>query len=250
MELQLSDRRVLVVGGSAGIGQAVAEMAFEAGARVAVSARRAERLAEIVGPMGDRGLAVPGDVTVEADCRSMVERTVAAFGGLDALIYVTGVSPLKTIESASAEDWHHVLGTNVVGAALVGAAAVPHLLASKGKALFISSKSVRLAFAGLGLYSSSKAALDALIKALKAEHPELDVTRVVVGNTLGTEFASAWDPETMAQLSELWVASGALGSAGHMHPRQVAQAILAVVAARAYIDDIAIIDRSSDNAEW
>jgi hypothetical protein len=49
---------------------------------------------------------------------------------------------------------------------------------------------------------------------------------------------------------EVWASSGALGSPGLMHPRQVAQAILAVVAARAYIDDIAIIDRPTDDGTW
>jgi NADP-dependent 3-hydroxy acid dehydrogenase YdfG len=250
VELDLSGRRLLVVGASAGIGQAVAEMAIEAGAHVGLVARRAERLAEITAGLGDRALALPGDVTVEADCASVVDRAVTAFGGLDALLYVTGVSPLRPIGEASAADWHAVLGANVVGAALVAAAAVPHLVESRGKALFVSSKSVRQPFAGLGLYSTSKAALDAMIKALKAEHPELDVTRVVVGNTGGTEFATAWDPDTMGRMFEVWASSGALGSPGLMHPRQVAQAILAVVAARAYIDDIAIIDRPTDDGTW
>jgi NADP-dependent 3-hydroxy acid dehydrogenase YdfG len=250
VELDLGGRRLLIVGASAGIGQAVAEMAVENGARVAVAARRAERLADLVATLGEAAVAVPGDVTVEADCRAIVERGVEALGGLDALVYVTGVSPLKPIAEAGAQDWHQVLATNVVGAALVAAAATPHLLESRGKALFVSSKSTRAPFPGLGLYSTSKVALDALIRCLRAEHPDLDVTRVVVGNTVGTEFASAWDPEIMGRMLEQWAASGVLGSAGMMHPRQVAQAILAVVAARAYIDDIAVIDRNRDTGEW
>lgn len=250
MELDLSGRRLLVVGASAGIGRAIAEMAAESGARVAVTARRADRLEELVATLGSEALAVPGDVTSEADCASIVERTVAAYGGIDALLYVTGVSPLKPLAEASAADWQAVLGANLVGASLVAAAAIPHLEASRGKALFVSSKATRNPFPGLGLYSTSKVALDALIRCLKIEHPTLDITRVVVGNTGSTEFADSWDPETMNRMLELWMKSGVLGSAGMMHPRQVAQAILAVVAARAYIDDIAIIDRDTDDGTW
>jgi len=248
VQFDLKDRRILVVGASAGIGRSLAEVASEAGARVAVAARRRDRLEEVAKETGS--VVVAGDVCVEGDCQRMVAETVDALGGLDALVYVTGVSPLKPLTEADQADWRHVLDTNVVGAGLMARHAVPHLLESRGKAVFVSSKATRNPFPGLGLYSISKIALDAFIRCLKVENPSLDVTRVVVGNTIDTEFASAWAPDMMERMVEEWAKSGHLGSSGLMHRRQGVEAARAVLSGRGYIDDIAIIDRDTDDGTW
>lgn len=249
MEFQLTGKRMLVVGASSGIGRAIAEMAGEAGARVAVSARRAGPLTELADSLPD-GLAVPGNVRTDGDPQRIVDETVAAFGGLDVLVYSTGMSPLKPLGDATLADWQEVLEVNVVGAALVTSAAAPHLQRSDGRALLLSSKSVRQPFPDLSLYTTSKVALDGFIRCLPAEFPGLRVTRVVVGNTAMTDFAAAWDAAAMEAAVQRWAASGVLGTGGMMHPRQVAQAVLAVLASAAYIDDVAVIDHETDTGTW
>ena len=245
MELDLSGQRVLVVGASSGIGRAIAELAIGYGASVAASARRAENLAEI-----DGAVALPGDVRDEAVCGRIVDDAVAALGGLDALVYAVGMSPLKAMADATQDEWRAVMETNVIGAALMTAAAAPHLEERRGRAVYLSSKATRRPFPNLAMYTTSKYALDGLLHCIRAEYPNLAVTRAVVGNTEGTDFGSSWDPDEMDKALALWVESGVIGSMGMMHPNGVAQAILAVLAARVTIDDIAIIDREGDVAEW
>lgn len=245
MQLDLSGQRVLIIGASSGIGRATAELAIESGARVVVAGRRAEALAEI-----DGAVAVPTDVRVEADCRRVVDEAVAELGGLDAMIYAVGMSPLKAMADATQDEWRAVLETNVVGAALVTAAVAPHLLESRGRALFLSSKATRGPFPNLAMYTTSKFALDGLLQCIRVEYPNLAVTRVVVGNTEGTDFGSSWDPAEMDKALALWVETGIIGSMGMMHPKAVGQAVLAVLAARANIDDIAVIDREGDIPEF
>ena len=93
----LADRRVLVVGASAGIGRAFASQAIAGGAAVAVVGRRAERLAELVDGL-PLAVAVAGDVRAPADCSRIVAEAIAALGGIDLLLYCAG-PPLSRASS-------------------------------------------------------------------------------------------------------------------------------------------------------
>lgn len=242
-EVGVDGKRVLVVGASSGVGAAVARMAVEQGARVAISARRAQAL-EAMAEVAPQMIALPADVRDARAAREVVDDAVAALGGLDAVVYSVGVSPLVPLADATQQQWRDVLDTNVVGAAMVSAAAAPHLLESDGRLILLSSKSVRWPFPHLTLYATSKFALDGLIRCLPGEFPGLRVTRVVVGNTAGTDFTSSWDPEALDAAIGRWSASGVLGGeAGDtMDPEDVADTILHVITAAGQIDDVAVID--------
>lgn len=242
MPIELTGQRVLIVGASSGIGAAIARKAAAGGARVAVSARRADRLDELASTLPG-SLALAADVRDEAAVRRAVADAAAAFGGLDAVLYAAAVSPLLPMAQATQADWRDVLDTNLVGAALVAAAAAPHLLASGGRLVILSSKSVRAPFSDLGLYATSKGALDGLIRCLPVEFPGLLVTRVVVGNTHSTDFASSWNPDALAAAIDRWSAAGVLGSMDSLHPDDVADAVIGVLTSAAHIDDLAVIDR-------
>lgn len=237
-------KRVLVVGASSGIGAAVARGAARRGARVAVCGRRVERLEEL-SAVDPAIFALCGDVRDEASIRSVVARAAEAFGGLDAVVYAVGVSPLKSLAEATQDDWRAVLDSNLIGAALVSAASAPHLIASGGRLLLLSSKSVRRPFPDLSLYATSKIALDGLIRCLPGEFPGLRVCRIVVGNTLGTEFATGWNEADLSAAVERWAASGVLGESdggGLMEPEHVADTILHVLVSPAHLDDVAVLD--------
>ena len=121
-----------------------------------------------------------------------------------------------------AETWRRVFDTNVTGAALVTAAAIPHLSASAGKAIYLSSIAGQLTppWPGLGAYAVSKAALEKLVDAWRAEHPGIGFTRLVVGDCAGgegdarTQFNAGWDHELAAECYPIWLGrnymSGAL----------------------------------------
>jgi NAD(P)-dependent dehydrogenase (short-subunit alcohol dehydrogenase family) len=110
--------------------------------------------------------------------------------------------------------------------------------------VLLSSKSVRRPFPDLTLYATSKLALDGLIRCLPGEFPGLRVTRVLVGNTEGTDFTSSWDGDALGAALERWEAAGVLGDGAltTMAPEDVAASILHVLTSPAHIDDIAVLD--------
>jgi NAD(P)-dependent dehydrogenase (short-subunit alcohol dehydrogenase family) len=213
--------RVAVVGASSGLGRSIAVGLGRRGADVALLARRGERLETAASEIGSRAAPFVCDVTDEASCRSAIAGVAAALGGIDALVYCPGIGPLKRLVDVDAVTWARVFSTNVTGAALVTAAAVAHLEESQGAAVYLSSVSASITppWPGLGAYAVSKAALDKLVEAWRAEHPRVNFTRVVVGDCPGgdgdarTEFASGWDLQLAADLFPVWTARGYIAGA-------------------------------------
>ena len=205
--------KVVVVGASSGLGRCIAVGLGERGARVALMARRKERLADAAAEAGPDALAIPCDVTDEESCRSAIDEAARELGGIDALVYATGIGPLVRLVDTDAETWRRAFDTNVIGASLVTAAALPHLVASQGTAAYLSSISASHTppWPGLGAYAVSKAALDKLVEAWRAEHPQIGFTRVTVGDCAGGEgdamtgFNADWDMDLMTEMAPIWL---------------------------------------------
>src|SRR6202011_3292749 len=122
----LEGRRVLVIGASSGIGRSFAQQALAAGARVVITARRAERLDEIVGSSPD-GVAVTGDVRDRDDCLGMVSEAARSLGELDLIVYAAGAASLRPLMETTDEDWAVALETHVMGVHHVVQAALGHM---------------------------------------------------------------------------------------------------------------------------
>jgi NAD(P)-dependent dehydrogenase (short-subunit alcohol dehydrogenase family) len=203
----------VVVGASSGLGRCIGVDRGRRGDHVALLARRQERLAGAAAEAGTTAVAIGCDVTDEAGCRAAIDEAATRLGGIDALIYATGIGPLAPVEDIDAATWRRALDTNVVGAAVATAAALPHLVAASGAALYLSSVSASLTppWPGFGAYTVSKAALDKLVEAFRAEHPSVGFTRVVVGDCGGgegdgrTEFANDWDVTYAAEVMPIWL---------------------------------------------
>lgn len=213
--------RAVVVGASSGLGRCIGTGLARRGARVALLARRRERLERAAREAGAGSLAIPCDVTSADACRAAIGAAAEGLGGIDALVYAPGIGPLARLADLDAATWRSAFDTNVIGAALVTAAALPHLAASEGRALYLSSVSASLTppWPGLGAYVVSKAALDKLVEAWRAEQPGIGFTRVIVGDCAGgagesqTAFAEGWDPALAAELAPIWVQRGLLSGA-------------------------------------
>lgn len=205
--------RVVVVGASSGLGRCIGVGLAQRGDDVALLARRHDRLVDAAKEAGPGTLAIACDVTDQSSCRAAIAEAAEGLGGIDALIYSTGIGTLRPLADLDAEAWRLAFDTNVVGASLITAAAIPHLTASAGVAAFMSSISASLTppWPGLGAYAVSKAALDKLVEAWRAEHPAVGFTRVVVGDCAGGEgpsmtgFASEWDPDIAADFYPTWL---------------------------------------------
>jgi NAD(P)-dependent dehydrogenase (short-subunit alcohol dehydrogenase family) len=211
--------KTIVVGASSGLGRSLGIGLAQRGATVALLARRHDRLVDAAREAGPGALAIVCDVTDEASCRAAVDEAARGLGGIDALVYATGIGPLGRLAALDAATWRLVLDTNVIGAALVTAAAIPHLCASRGAAAYLSSVSASMTppWPGLGAYGVSKAALDKLVEAWQAEHPGVGFTRVTVGDCAGgdgassTEFIAGWDPDLAAAMFPVWLARNYMG---------------------------------------
>jgi NAD(P)-dependent dehydrogenase (short-subunit alcohol dehydrogenase family) len=231
----VTGRRVLVVGASAGIGRGVAQAAVAAGATVAFAARRAEQLEEAVAgaapdaPGAGKGAVVTGDVRRPGGGAELVAEAVAAVGGpLDLVVYTAAMSPLALLADTTFADWQAVFETNVVGAAMVATAAV-HQLAPGGVIALMSSETVGRPRHGLVAYAASKQALEELIRGLRTEHSDTRFCRLVVGATIGTEFGIHFDPNVMAQVAPHWITHGEMRM-GFMDPSELGGLILANLA--------------------
>ena len=140
-------KTVIVCGVGPGLGREVAEAAFRDGANVVLAARRAEALAELatsLDPSGDRVLAVATDVANEEQCVALMSAAAERFGSVDATVLVAALDTLfGNLESTSAEDFGKTLAVNVIGAAQIARAAVPHMKkAGGGSIVLIGSQSM------------------------------------------------------------------------------------------------------------
>jgi len=124
----LQETVALVTGASSGIGEATARALAAHGARVAVVARRKDRLDALAGEIG--GLAIQADVTDREQAVAAVEQTVQELGRLDIVINNAGVMLLGPIVDAPVEEWDRMIELNLQGLLYVAHAALPHLLSA------------------------------------------------------------------------------------------------------------------------
>jgi NADP-dependent 3-hydroxy acid dehydrogenase YdfG len=160
-------KAALITGASSGIGLAVARALAEDGFGVTLAARRADRLEELAQELD--GLPLPTDVTQRDQVEALVERAVERFGRLDAVVTAAGVlhsSPLEQLDEAT---WDETMDVNVKGTYLVARAALPHLRASKGYLITLSSVSGQMGQAGGGAYNASKWAIRGLTQSVLQE---------------------------------------------------------------------------------
>jgi NAD(P)-dependent dehydrogenase (short-subunit alcohol dehydrogenase family) len=161
----------LVTGGSAGLGRALVIELAESGWTVVTDARRAQRLTGL--PSGVT--AIVGDIT-DTEHREVVAAKVAELGRLDLLVHnasTLGPTPLPRLEELSIDDLQRVWRPNIGAPLVLTAQLLPHLVASRGTLVSITSDAAVEHYPGWGLYGASKAALEHLTLQFAAENPEL-----------------------------------------------------------------------------
>jgi NAD(P)-dependent dehydrogenase (short-subunit alcohol dehydrogenase family) len=238
---RLDGRRVLVVGASGGIGRAMGLALGREGASVAFAARRRDRLDTAVAECGGNAIALECDVRDESSCRATVAGAVDAFGGLDALVYCVGVGAFRELADASADEWRAVFDSNVVGAAVVTAAAVPHLKAAAGHAIYLSSESAlyHVPWKGIGIYIASKQALESMVSSFNVEVPEVAFTSYVVGSTNGTEFVAEDELEGITPYLTEWFTQGHV-TERLLEPEAHAKALVDILTTDGWIQTISV----------
>ncbi|MGK5114901.1 MULTISPECIES: SDR family NAD(P)-dependent oxidoreductase [unclassified Geodermatophilus] len=242
----LSGKVALVTGASSGIGEATAVALAEAGAAVAIGARRRDRLEALSRKLRDGGgrvLAVDLDVTDEASCRDAVRRTREELGGLDVLVNNAGVMLLGTIVGADPEDWRRMISTNVLGLMYTTHAAIDGMLEQgSGDVVNVSSVAGRTARKGAGVYNASKWAVNAFSESLRQEVTTRGVrVSLVEPGAVTTELNShITQPEAKAASERMHAEMTAL------RPEDIARAVLYVVTQPPHVAVNEVLIRPAD----
>lgn len=168
---------VIITGASRGLGAAAARILLEMGAAVVLSARTEEALHQLAAeadPGGERTLVVAVDVSEEAGCAALVAQTVARFGRIDGLVNNAGVlQPAARLGDEEPAQWRQNIAVNLLGPYYLIHHVLPHLKASRGRVINVSSGAAVSPVPGWSAYSTAKAALNMLTKALAEEAPEV-----------------------------------------------------------------------------
>jgi NAD(P)-dependent dehydrogenase (short-subunit alcohol dehydrogenase family) len=156
----MASRVVLITGASRGIGRSVALARARRGDAVALVARTAAALAAVAAEVeaaGGRALALPADVTDEAQASAMVAHTLDAFGRLDALVNAAGVGSFRPVAELSLAEWERHLRVNLTGTFLACRAALgPMRAQGAGQIVNILSIAAKVPFPGAAAYCASK----------------------------------------------------------------------------------------------
>ena len=212
MGQKLDGTVALVTGASSGIGEATAAVLADEGAKVALVARRRDRLEALAERLGgaERALVVEADITDADAARQAVGTTVAELGRLDTLVNNAGVMLLGPIVGAPLEEWQRMVELNLLGLLYCTHAALPHLLrAAEGEpravadVVNVSSVAGRVARANSGVYNATKHGVGAFSESLRQEVTarHVRVTLIEPGAT-ATELAFQNRPEILEGMAQ------------------------------------------------
>lgn len=166
--MNVRDLVVIVTGGGAGIGLAAARGFASQHAKVLITGRRASKLEEVA--RAEPGIeTLTADVANPSDARRTIDRAIDLWGRIDVLVNNAGAGAPLALADATAERVNAVYAVNTIGPTLLAAAAVPHLVKSRGSIINISSSLGTKAVAGFADYGASKAALEHLTRSWALE---------------------------------------------------------------------------------
>lgn len=169
------DKVIIITGASSGIGLAAARLFGSFGAKLALAARSIDRLQEIAREISKDSsdiLCVKTDVSVEEDCRRLVEETAARFGRIDILVNNAGISMRALFKDADLSVIRRLMDVNFWGTVYCTKYALPWLLKSSGSVVGVISIAGFVGLPGRTGYSTSKFAIRGFLDTLRIEHQD------------------------------------------------------------------------------
>ena len=174
IKFDFAQRRVLITGGTSGIGEATAMAFAEAGARVVITGRDAQRGASVVDAVTASGAGdihfVQGDVSSGEQCARVVAQAVELLGGLDIVVNSAGILFHGTVEETTDVQWQQTMDVNVSGVFYICRAAIPHLKQKGGCIINIASDAALTGNEHLSAYCASKGAVLQLSRAMALDY--------------------------------------------------------------------------------
>lgn len=224
----LANRVAVVTGASSGIGEAIAKILAENGAKVMLAARRLEKLEEIKQKLIQAGHTVDickVDVTIISDVNNLVIETKRKFGHVDILVNSAGMMYYTLMKNARIEEWNHQVDVNCKGVLNFVGAVLPDMVhRESGHIVNISSDAGRKAFPGLAVYSATKFFVEALSQGIRLETAEhgIKVTTIQPGSVRTPLFQYSTDTEA----TNLY---GEVDNGQFLDPVDIANAVLYAV---------------------
>lgn len=228
--MDINGQKVLVTGGSAGIGKATAAALVAAGCKVVINGRNEESLKAAASELECIGIA--GDVGEEADAKRIVSEAVDQLGGIDVLVNNAGFGRFGMLLDLEAHDMETVWRTNVLGAMFMGREVAKRLVEQRsGTIINIASTAATKGFAGGTAYASSKFALRGMSECWREELRRHDVRVVLINpSEVITEFASRAGLNQEASEKKL-------------QPEEIAHAVVSAIAmeSRGFVSEMTVI---------
>jgi NAD(P)-dependent dehydrogenase (short-subunit alcohol dehydrogenase family) len=217
--MRLAGKRVIITGGSTGIGAAVARRFLEEGARAAVWCRNPENAAAIAQELPKLSDVAAVDVADAEGVDRAFEQSLARLGGLDVLICNAGISLRRSFVDIAREEFDRIMRVNVHGVFYVSQLAARHMLRQdQGGAIFMTaSTSGVTAYRHYADYNASKGALLALMRSMAIElAPKIRVNAVNPGYTMTPMQEAEYSPEMLAKVN------GIIPLKRHARPEELA----------------------------
>ncbi len=217
--MRLQDKRVIITGGSTGIGAAVAQRFLAEGARVAVWCRNPQNARAIAAELPELALVAAVDVADADGVDRAFAQSVSRLGGLDVLICNAGISIRHGFGDISRADFDRVMRVNVHGVFYVSQLAARHMLAQDtgGAILMTASTSAVTAYRYYADYNASKGALVAMMRSMAIElAPKIRVNAVNPGYTMTPMQEAEYSPDMLAAVN------GIIPLKRHARPEELA----------------------------
>ena len=243
--MEHNSKVAIVTGASSGIGYATSLVLTKVGIRVAVGARRLDRLDELenqivenrseVRTKGDEEIFIQQklDVTSKSDCDSFVDTVIKKWGRIDILVNNAGLMPLSYFKNCKIEEWEQMIDVNIKGVLYCTSAVIPYMVNKKsGHIVNLSSVAGRIVFAGGSVYCATKHAITAFSEGLRKElSPEYNIrVTCVEPGAVSTELLETITDESMSKFIE------ASKSMERLQSEDIANAILYAIQAPSHVN--------------
>lgn len=169
----MKNKVIVITGSSSGIGEACAKVFAANGSKVVLAARNEKRLIQITQELLDNGseaISIVTDVSVEEDCKKLIEKTINHFGKIDVLINNAGISMRAILNQVDTSVIRKVMDVNFFGTVYCTKYALPHVLKVQGSVVGVSSIAGYKGLPGRCAYSASKFAMQGFLESLRVEN--------------------------------------------------------------------------------